>query len=246
MNNGNKLKIYFQLQKRVVLAKITVQCLTLCFGLHVQEHNGVSFPNIMVRGKPFTADFVNGVMTERYRKFLKFYAKTAIWKIYVLIQRLSKYINRLQGQKNAKNHETNQHIGKSRGGKTTKIHAVVDGLGNPLHFTLTAGNINDCIEAVNTLSYLPIEGSNVIADKAYGTNQIRDYISSQNASYTIIPKSNTKKPWKYDIFLYKERHLVECFFQKIKSFRRIATRYDKLASSFLAFIYLSAIEIITR
>ena len=163
-----------------------------------------------------------------------------------MIQRLLKYINKLQGQKNVQNHETNQHIGKSRGGKTTKIHAIVDGLGNPLHFTLTAGNVNDCIEAVNILSYLPIEGSNVIADKAYGTKEIRDYISSQNASYTMIPKSNAKNQWAYDLFLYKERHLIDCFFQKIKSFRRIATRYDKLASSFLAFIYLSSIEIITR
>lgn len=93
-----------------------------------------------------------------------------------MIQRLLKYINKLQGQKNVQNHETNQHIGKSRGGKTTKIHAIVDGLGNPLHFTLTAGNVNDCIEAVNILSYLPIEGSNVIADKVYGTKEIRDYI----------------------------------------------------------------------
>ena len=62
----------------------------------------------------------------------------------------------------------------------------------------------------------------------------------------MIPKSNAKNPWAYHLFLYKERHLIECFFQKIKSFRRIATRYDKLASSFLAFIYLSSIEIITR
>ena len=62
----------------------------------------------------------------------------------------------------------------------------------------------------------------------------------------MIPKSNAKNPWAYDLFLYKERHLIECFFQKIKSFRRIATRYDKLASSLLAFIYLSSIEIITR
>ena len=160
--------------------------------------------------------------------------------------RLLKYTNRHQGQKNAKNHETNQHIGTSRGGKTTKIHTAVDGLGNPLHFTLTSGNINDCIEAVNVLSYLPIEHSNIIADKAYGTNKIRNYIVSQNASYTIPPKINAKNPWKFDNFLYKERHLIECFFQKMKNFRRIATRYDKLASSFLTFIYLSAIEIITR
>ncbi len=158
----------------------------------------------------------------------------------------SKRTSTLQGQKNAFNGENNQEIGTSRGGKTTKIHAVVDGLGNPLHFTLTAGNRNDCQEAIPILSYLPIEGNNILADKAYGTNEVRDYIASQNATYTIPPKSNIKSPWECDFFLYKERHLVECFFQKIKNFRRIATRYDKLAISFLTFIYICAIEIITR
>jgi len=57
----------------------------------------------------------------------------------------------------------------------------------------------------------------------------------------IPPKENTKKPWKIDWHLYKERHLVECFFNTIKRFKRVAARYDKLASSFLAFIYISAI-----
>lgn len=122
----------------------------------------------------------------------------------------------------------------------------MDGLGNPLHFILTSGNVNDCMEAINVLAYLPIENSNIIADKAYGSNEIRNYISAQNAVYTIPPKSNIKNIWKFDRFLYKERHLIECFFQKLKNFRRIVTRYDKLASSFLAFIYLSSIEIITR
>ena len=59
----------------------------------------------------------------------------------------------------------------------------------------------------------------------------------------IPPKSNAKEPWEVDYFLYKEWHLVECFFQKLKWFRRVATRYDKLDRSFLAFVYMAAIMI---
>ena len=66
----------------------------------------------------------------------------------------------------------------------------------------------------------------------------------QGASYVIPPQSNVSEPWPVDWWLYKERHLVECFFQKLKWFRRIATRYVKLVTSFLAFVYLAAIAIL--
>ena len=82
--------------------------------------------------------------------------------------------------------------------------------------------------------------SNVLADRAYGAKTIRAYISEQGASYVIPPQSNVSDPWPVDWCLYKERHLVECFFQKLKWFRRIATRYDKLDASFLAFVYIAA------
>lgn len=85
-----------------------------------------------------------------------------------------------------------------------------------------------------------------MGDKAYGSETIRDWISAQGDSYTIPPKENAKNPWKVDWFLYKERHLVECFFNKIKHFRRVATRYDKLAKSFLSFVYVAAIFKLTQ
>lgn len=96
------------------------------------------------------------------------------------------------------------------------------------------------------LSDIDISNSNILADKAYGTNEILDYIQNKDSNYVIPPKSNSKIKWRYDYILYKERHLVECFFYKLKQFRRIATRYDKLASSFLAFIYLSCITILLK
>jgi transposase len=121
------------------------------------------------------------------------------------------------------------------------VHAIVDGLGNPVYFQLSSGNINDNTLAVEVLSHVEIKDSNILGDKAYGTKEIREYIASKEASYTIPPKSNTQNPWECDWWIYKERHLVECFFNKIKHFRRVATRYDKLATSFLAFVYCASI-----
>ena len=123
---------------------------------------------------------------------------------------------------------------------------MVDGLGNPIYIQLTGGNIHDSTVAVDVLTHIDISNSTILADKAYGTAKILDYIQQQDGDYAIPPKSNTKNPWKCDWFLYKERHLVENFFLKLKQFRRIATRYDKLASSFLAFIHIASIAILLK
>ena len=122
----------------------------------------------------------------------------------------------------------------------------MDGLGNPVYFQLSKGNLNDNVLAIDVLSHVDLTGANVLGDKAYGTVAIREYITSQNATYTIPPKTNARNPWDCDWWVYKERHLVECFFNKLKHFRRVATRYDKLATSFLAFIYVAAIFILSK
>ena len=123
---------------------------------------------------------------------------------------------------------------------------MVDGLGNPIYIQLTGGNIHDSTVAVDVLTHIDISNSTILADKAYGTAKILDYIQQQDGDYAIPPKSNAKNPWKCDWYLYKERHSVENFFLKLKQFRRIATRYDKLASSFLAFIHIASIAILLK
>ena len=137
-------------------------------------------------------------------------------------------------------------VGRSKGGINTKLHAVVDGLGNPLAFLLSPGNDHDSKHAIPLLETVDIKGSNILGDKAYGAKAIRDYIVGQEAKYTIPPKSNDPHPWEVDYFTYKERHLVECFFQKIKWFRRVFSRYDKLDESFLAFVYIAACMILLK
>ena len=91
-----------------------------------------------------------------------------------------------------------------------------------------------------------LEKKHKVQEVAYGTNSIRTYITEQRASYTIPPKSNVIEPWFCDFHTYKERHLIECFFNKLKVFRRVATRYDKLAVSFLAFVHLASIWILLK
>lgn len=88
------------------------------------------------------------------------------------------------------------------------------------------------------------EGSIVMADKAYGSKAFRQKIEELGGRYCIPPKSNAEEKWECDWWQYKERHVVESFFQKLKQFRRVATRYDKLAKRFLAFVHLACICIL--
>ena len=172
-------------------------------------------------------------LPEAYGPWQSVYAR--VW-----IQPASRFMKvPMEGEKTA-----NKAVGRTRGGLNTKLHAIVDGLGNPVEFMLSAGNDHDSVHAVELLEKVEISGSNVLADRAYGAKAIRAYISEQGAGYVIPPQSNISEPWPVDWWLYKERHLVECFFQKLKWFRRIATRYDKLDASFLAFVYLASIAIL--
>lgn len=140
--------------------------------------------------------------------------------------------------------QANQCIGVSRGGRSTKIHVVVDALGNPIEVMLTTGNTSDITVAEKLLRRIKLKGSTVLADRAYGKWAFREYIANHGADFCIPPKKDSTDPWYVDWWLYKERHLVENFFLKLKEFRRVATRYDKLASHFLTFVHLACIRIL--
>ncbi|CAI8026439.1 Putative transposase for insertion sequence element IS6501, partial [Geodia barretti] len=129
----------------------------------------------------------------------------------------------------------------SRGGFSTKVHVSVDGLGNPLRFTLTAGQRHDITQAEELIS--GYKGEYVIADKGYDSHGFIQHISESDMVAVIPPRSNRKQPRPYDDYLYRERHLVECFIGKIKHYRRIFSRFDKLDSRYLGFLQFAAVLI---
>ncbi len=128
-----------------------------------------------------------------------------------------------------------QALGRSRGGFSTKIHILVDALGNPLRFILTGGHRHDITQAEALLESYQFKY--VLADKAYDADALLTAIANSGAETVIPPKKNRTEQRSYDKHLYKERHLVECFINKIKWYRRIFTRYDKLAQRYAAFLH---------
>lgn len=132
-----------------------------------------------------------------------------------------------------------QAIGCSKGGLSTKIHTLVDALGNPLGFLLTAGQVHDLAGAD---ALLPGMAANtLVADKAFDADErVIEPLLARGKSFVIPPKSNRKTQRDFDKDAYKVRHLIENFFCKLKQYRAIATRYDKTARNFLAAIHLAA------
>ena len=122
---------------------------------------------------------------------------------------------------------------------STKIHALVDALGNPLGFLLTGGQAHDLAGADHLLPTM--DADILIADKAFDADErVIKPLAAAGKAAVIPSKANRKLQRDYDRDLYKARHLIENFFAKIKQFRAIATRYDKTARNFLAGIHLAA------
>ena len=127
----------------------------------------------------------------------------------------------------------------ARGGRTTTLHALSDALGRPRVLLLAPGNQHDVMMAPELLRLAgPL--SRLIADKAYDTNKLRQLLAEQ-AIDAVIPSIARRKPLiPYDPEVYRQRNLIERMFGRLKDFRRIATRYDRLAHNFLAAVCLAA------
>ena len=125
---------------------------------------------------------------------------------------------------------------------STKIHTLVDALGNPLGFFLTGGQAHDLMGADHLLPSM--QAATLIADKAFDADaRVIAPLAAAGKTTVIPPKANRRLPRDFDRDLYKARHLIENFFAKLKQFRAIATRYDKTARNFLAAIHLAAAAI---
>ncbi len=133
-----------------------------------------------------------------------------------------------------------QAIGVSRGGQTTKIHAICDLLGRPVALTLTPGNTSD-IKAAELLKTQVSRFRRLIADRGYDADSFREALKDAGTVSVIPGRSNRKRRIRYDERRYRDRWLIEAMFCRLKDFRRVATRYDKLAANFLSAVALAAV-----
>ena len=128
-----------------------------------------------------------------------------------------------------------QALGRSRGGFSCKIHITVDGLGNPLRYTLTGGQRHDITQAYELLEGFDFE--RLIADRGYAAEHFIEYLLDRGIEAVIPPHQRAKILREYDGWVYRERHLVECLINKVKHFRRLFSRFEKLDRSFLGFLH---------
>lgn len=136
-------------------------------------------------------------------------------------------------------HSEERAIGKSRGGSTSKVHLATDAHGHPIDFEITGGEVHDAKIADKMIEKIG-KAENIIADKGYDSDAIRENARASGMTPVIPRKSNSKKPNpEFDSCLYRLRHLVENAFARLKHFRSIATRFEKLARNFKSFLYLA-------
>jgi transposase len=134
-----------------------------------------------------------------------------------------------------------QAMGRSKASLSTKLHFACDALGYPLGFLLTGANVSDYDQAKPLLKKHLSKGAAVMMDKGYDSDAIRAYVNQLGGTTVIaITASRAKKP-PFDQHLYRERHRIENFFARLKAFRRLSTRYEKLAAHFSSMISLACV-----
>lgn len=132
-----------------------------------------------------------------------------------------------------------QAIGRSRGGRTTKVHALTDESGRPVALCLTPGQAHDLTGVAELLTRIPTP-RRLLADRADGAQQLRDWLAKRGCEAVIPPNPTRKHPHSYDKTACRGRNVVERMFCRLKDFRRIATRYEQRADIFLSAIFLAA------
>ena len=134
-----------------------------------------------------------------------------------------------------------QAIGPSRGGQTTKVHVLADVLGRPAVIHLSPGNASDVRTAPEVLTAAPGRLKRLIADRGYDANSLRDDLKAVGITPVIPGRCNRKRPIQHDKRRYKDRWRIEAAFCRLKDFRRLATRYDRLARNYASAVALAAV-----
>ena len=136
-------------------------------------------------------------------------------------------------------------MGRSRGGLTTKIHALVDALGRPIRLKLTEGQAHDRRSASDMFDTIQA-GNILLADRAYDSDELRDKLTARGAWGNIRPMPRRIRHPIFCSWVYRQRNAVERFFNKLKHFRAVATRYDKRDDNYLASVQLASMRIWLR
>lgn len=140
--------------------------------------------------------------------------------------------------------QQHQAMSRTKGGLNTKLHVAVDARSQPQALILTAGTEADVVHAPTLLE--SVEAKQVLMDKAYDSDALRALMVRKGMQACIPPRQGRLRPADYDRELYKQRHRVENFFEKLKKLRRIATRYDKTDASFMAFVFIAICSLSLR
>ncbi|MDP6485949.1 MAG: IS5 family transposase [Alphaproteobacteria bacterium] len=194
-----------------------------------------------------------GPYTTCYNRFIR-WRKAGVWDRIMDavseaydgdIQMIDSSVVRVHQCRQRKKNDRVHCMGRSRGGLTTKVHALTDSRGLPIKLVLTPGQTHDAKGAAMLLTGLP-DGCVLLGDKAYDADWIRERIEAQGAAANIPDKVNRKHRHCFSKTLYKERNRIERFFNRIKHFRRVATRFEKHAANYLAMIKLASIRIWLR
>jgi transposase len=143
-----------------------------------------------------------------------------------------------------KKDEGDQALGRSRGGFSSKVHAACDALGNPLRFSLTRGQAGDAPQALGLIDGIKTRA--VLADRAYDGDAILEAVRAMKAEAVIPPHPARSVQRETDWALYKERHKIEVMSGHMKHYRRVFTRFDKLARRYLAFVHFAAACLLLR
>ena len=188
-----------------------------------------------------------GPPTTIYNRFVR-WARRGIWEN--LFRELARNgrshaDDRLHARQSAplgsgrKRGEQKQAVGRSRGGRNTKIHALADAKGRLIAILLTGGEAHDCPIAERLIRRVK-PSKHMLGDKAYDSAELRDELHERGTKPVIPNRSNRKQPFRFSKRLYKLRWRIESAFNRLKDFRRIATRYDRLARNYLASVCLAA------
>lgn len=130
-------------------------------------------------------------------------------------------------------------IGRTKGGRTTKLHAVCDEKGRPVVLMLTPGNVHDCKVAQRCIEALP-PSTGLVADKGCDSKALREWLEERGTTAVIPTRKNRKVQYDYDKAAYKRRNIIERMFCRFKDRRRIATRFDRNIQNFMAAVALAA------